>query len=124
FAKADHRHAARSRPQASCTKALDPLRLPPPPPPSRPASQSCSVGRSFLRGLQHRIEGGLGSRIAVEQQRITRSPLDRPIVEPRIPVRHAPEGHARDDITVLQKNTEQAGIPLCQGLLDGVWKTG
>jgi len=56
--------------------------------------------------LNNCIESRLRLTAAIEKQRIVGAPSHRPVVQPGIPVRHAPEGYAVDSIAMLQIDPE------------------
>ena len=64
--------------------------------------------------LDHRVEGGLGRPLPIEQERVVGAALDRPTIQPRVAVRHAPECDAFDFIFVLQKQGENISVAFCQ----------
>src|SRR5690606_17099500 len=69
------------------------------------------------RHRQHRIEGGLGLALAVEQQGVVGSVRDRIAVLPRHAVFNAPDRHPVQFVAARVEDAEQLGVTLGQLLL-------
>src|SRR5690348_3957210 len=76
--------------------------------------------RRFFRHANDAVKRGFRFAVAVEQQWVTGSASDRPIVQPRIAVRDTPEGHTRDDAAMFAVDAEQVGVTLGESLLHGI----